>query len=124
MAVETVVRDVERASGEPASERQLPLEHLVPGREPVQGSRLLGPEGFGVGHRLFVYRVVRVVGICSKGGGRFEPAFFEVEVLDGRSVSGSCWIVGHVSCVLPWWSTAGDEASLPRPSPSPTAWHR
>ena len=44
MAVEAVVRDVQGAPVEPPGERQLPLQHGVPGTEPVEGAGLLGPE--------------------------------------------------------------------------------
>ena len=42
--VEAVVGDVEGAAVEPPGEGQVPLEHRVPGPEPVERTGLLGPE--------------------------------------------------------------------------------
>ena len=83
VTVEAVVRHVQGAPVEPPGEGQVPLEHGVPGPEPVEGSGLLGPEPGPVGggpvvdaripdHRLAPERL----------GGREHPLLGEV-VLDG-----------------------------------------
>src|SRR5690606_4255345 len=41
--VDAVVRDVDRPAVEPARPRRTPVEHRVPGGEPVEGARLLRP---------------------------------------------------------------------------------
>ena len=49
VAVHTIHTGVQGSISEPASEGALPLEHLGEGRRPLEGARLLGPEGFWVG---------------------------------------------------------------------------
>ena len=44
VAIEAVVRNVELPADEPLREREVPLAHGVPGLEPVERRRLLGPE--------------------------------------------------------------------------------
>ncbi len=54
VTVQAVVRNVQLAAQEPFGERQLPFEHAVPGLEPVQFARDLGPETFRVVLRFLV----------------------------------------------------------------------
>ena len=55
--IETIDRRVQRAAGEPAGVREVPLQHRAPGREPLQLGGAFGPEleavglGGGVGGR-------------------------------------------------------------------------
>ena len=47
--VDAVDRRVELAADEPLRVRRLPVEHALPGRDPLERRRLLGPVGFGIG---------------------------------------------------------------------------
>jgi hypothetical protein len=58
VAVEALIGGVEPPADEPACERGLPVENLVPALEPVEAAGLLGPEGFGVFHGAAVRLVV------------------------------------------------------------------
>ena len=84
MAVQAVVRDVERPAIEPAGERQVPFQYGVPGAEPVEGSGLLRPElrpepgGFLVDAGIADHRTC-----LERRRRRKDPLLVEV-VLDGR----------------------------------------
>ncbi len=58
MTVDAVVAEVELAADEPFCPGQIPLEHLVPGLEPVQFLRGLGPEFLRIFDRLLVHGLV------------------------------------------------------------------
>ncbi len=87
VAVQTVVRDVERAAVEPAGEGEVPAEHGVPRPEPVERARLLGPELGAETGRLVVDGGIGGDGALPEGGGRGEDAFLREVVLDRRLVT-------------------------------------
>ena len=61
VAVDAVVGDVQLAADEPFHPGHIPVQHLVPGREPVQLLGFLGPESLRIAQGAFVN--VRVAGI-------------------------------------------------------------
>ena len=72
MAVNAVLRNVQRAVGEPLGEREVPLQRLGEGGAPGESlSRLLRPEGNGVGRRFGVDPSTDV-GVSHRGGVRRE----------------------------------------------------
>jgi hypothetical protein len=95
LAVQGVVREVGGAAVEPARVRLLPLQHGVPGLEPMQFRRDLGPEGVGFVERTAVRALVGLervdAGLRREGGGGPEAAVF---VQDRRQVLAG-GVVGH-----------------------------
>src|SRR5262249_39480232 len=83
MAVQTVVRDVELATGEPLRKRRIgPVQYLVPTLVPVQALGLCGPEGEPVARGLLI-RGGLDVSLRGQLGGGIEPAFFTQQVRQG-----------------------------------------
>ncbi len=103
MTVEAVVRDVQGAPVEPPGEGQVPLQHGVPGTEPVEGAGLLGPEPGPVGFGPLVdARVLQHRPPVELLGGREDPLLGEVVLDGGRGARGvspvaSCAVVCHRS---------------------------
>ena len=85
VAVEAVVRDVERAADEPLGEREVPVEHGVEVVEPAdQFARLAGPEALPVTGRLLVEGVVGHQRVAMEVLRRREGAVLQVVRLDRR----------------------------------------
>ena len=95
VAVEAVVRGVQRAAPEPAGEGQVPLEDRVEVGVPRQQlAGLAGPERLVVVGGLVVERSVRDQGLLGEVGGRGEDPVLGVVVLDRRVAHRSppgCW---------------------------------
>ncbi len=72
MAVKAVVARVEPPPDEPLGKGRVPLEDPVPLLEPVELSRLLGPEGLPVPFRRLIDRLISDERLCLERGGRRE----------------------------------------------------
>jgi hypothetical protein len=60
--IDAVDARVQRAADEPFRMRRLPVQHLRPGREPIELGGEFGPEAFGVAIGARVHRLVAHVG--------------------------------------------------------------
>ena len=89
MTVEAVHRGVERAVGEPAGERRLPLEHRRERGVPLEGPRLLGPPGLRISSSGRV-DVRTHVGLGDEGVGRSEAPILVQQCLDRLVVPFLC----------------------------------
>ncbi len=76
MPVEAVVRDVELAADEPLGVGRLPLQHRVPGLEPVELFGPPGPECLGVVLRTVIDRRIGEHRPLPESLGGWEPAIF------------------------------------------------
>ncbi len=56
--IDAVVAEIELASDKPLRPRQIPVQHLLPGREPVQFAGDLAPEGVRIGNGALVHLLV------------------------------------------------------------------
>ena len=82
VAVNAVLRNVQRAVGEPLGKRQVPLQRLREGGAPGEAlTRLLRPEGNGVGGGFGVDSSADV-GVSHRGGVRWEGEARRLECFD------------------------------------------
>ncbi len=95
VAIDAVVAQVGFAADEPLGHGEIPVEHFIPGLEPVQLFGGFGPEGFGVFDGLLVEGFVLLEALDMRLGGELcgrgkDTVFAKggVEVLAGKSRSG------------------------------------
>ena len=79
MAIEAIVRGIDRAADEPLRMRKVPFERFAERLEPMQVARAFGPESFGVGVGAMVQRLVFA--------GAFDPRL-GAEFSGGREFAG------------------------------------
>ena len=78
VAIDAVVGDVQLAADEPFGPGHVPVQHLLPGREPIELPGFVGPERLGIARGTIIDGGIAGIGLPAKLlGGRESSALLE-----------------------------------------------